>query len=494
MSKAALVSVSNKTGLLPLLKSLKTSGYTIFSTGGTAKFCTEHEIEVIQVQDYSGVTEMLDGRVKTLNHKIFAGILHKDNLAHIQEITKHDIASIDIVVVNCYPFQDVIQDVNTSYDDAIENIDIGGPSLIRAAAKNHARVTVLTQDCDYHNVIQYLDAGEDIPLTTRKKLATTAFQLTAKYDQCIYNYLTDNISSLRYGENPNQNATLIKNNDISISQYNGKPLSYNNYLDADCALSCISEFSEPACIIVKHAAPCGVAIGTSTQTAYQNAFSTDPTSAFGGVIAFNCSVDADTATTIIENQFFEMVLAPTFTNAALECFRTKKNARIIDYNLTQIQNFKQHTSTRSCLFGILEQSSQPKLSDAQLTVVSNKQPSKSEISNLIFAWKVSKYVKSNAIVYVKNNCTIGIGNGQTSRIASSEIGILKAQQGGFSTTGAVMASDGFFPFADNITTAANAGITAIIQPGGSIKDKDVIETANQYNLVLIHTGTRQFRH
>lgn len=490
LERIALVSVFNKENLLPTLKNLIANNYTILSSGGTAKFCEQNNIPVIKVQDYTGIPEMLHGRVKTLNYKIFGGILHKNSTDDISEIDKHSISSIDIVIVNCYPFKEVSEDEKSTTSDVIENIDIGGPSLIRAAAKNHSRVTVLVDPNDYEIITTDRYKVEQ----ERVKLAIKAFSYTMDYDSGIYNYFASSKSKLRYGENPNQKAKILNDNELKYEKLGGKELSYNNFLDADTALSCVTELSIPSCVIVKHAAPCGAACSHDAITSYDKAFASDPTSAFGGIIAFNCTIDSDTAKKIVVNQFFEVVLAPQITKEAIEVFTKKKNARIISYDIDSVQRAKQREQKRSTIFGTLMQAPQPSISSEDYTVVSETRPKDSQMEDLNFAWIVAKYVKSNAIVLAKNLQTIGIGNGQTSRIASSEFSIQKAQQSGFSTNGAIMASDGFFPFADNITAAANAGIQAIIQPGGSIRDEEVIDTANKYNLALIHTGVRQFRH
>jgi len=513
MTLRALISVSDKTGIVEFARRLQILNIAIVSTGGTSQLLREHAIAVTEVSDYTGFPEMMDGRVKTLHPKIYGGILWRaqDSATLIQ----HAIETIDFVIVNLYPFQQVSQDPQHDFATAIENIDIGGPCLLRAAAKNHAIVTVICDPDDYTLVLTQLQQGK-ISDDTRLYLAQKAFAHTAYYDSVIANYLAKKIKpaimpsqlnliyqkqqDLRYGENPQQQAAFYypiteqaATGLANAKQLQGKELSYNNLLDADTALQCVQAFTEPSCVIVKHANPCGVAVAENLLTAYQHAHAGDPTSAFGGIIAFNQTVHEDLAKLILQQQFVEVLLAPAITPAALACFKDKSQLRLLGFDLQA--SCAAGVEMRSISGGILLQTRDAAFDKLQqFKPVSQRTPSQVEYMDLHFAWQVVKYVKSNAIVFAKNKQTYGIGAGQTSRVDSVRIAIQKAQEFGFSLSGAVMASDAFFPFADGIELAAEAGISAVIQPGGSKRDSEVIATANSANLAMVFTGIRHFRH
>lgn len=513
MTRYALLSVFDKTGIVEFARALQKLGYLILSTGGTSQLLQKHAIPVTEVSDYTGFPEIMDGRVKSLHPKIYGGILHRAQ--DRETLQRHGIQTIDLVVVNLYPFQEVIKNPQHDFATAIENIDIGGPCLLRAAAKNHARVTVLCDPEDYKSVLQQLAQGE-VSLTTRLQFAQKAFAHTAFYDSLIAGYLSKQVETpgfpqrltlafekkqdLRYGENPHQQAAFYHNPEAIYSpslataqQLLGKELSYNNLLDADTALHCVQAFKKPSCVIVKHANPCGVANGISLLEAYQRAYASDPTSAFGGIIAFNQTLDEVLANTIAEQQFVEVILAPQITPAALATFKNKPNVRLLCYG-----NNPSHSiplELRSISGGLLLQTH-----DSNNEAVSNfeavtqRKLSANEQTDSDFAWQVVKHVKSNAIVLAKGQQTIGIGAGQTSRVDSVRLAIQKAQAFGFSLQGAVIASDAFFPFADSIEMAAKVGITTIIQPGGSKRDQEVITAANAANITMLFTHTRHFRH
>lgn len=510
--RRALLSVSDKTGLIELAKQLAAHEIEILSTGGTAKTLREAGVPVIDVGDYTGFPEILEGRVKTLHPKIHAGILARrlHDSATLEALT---IPFIDLVVVNLYPFANTIAKPSCTLAQAIENIDIGGPSLLRGAAKNYQDVTVITDPNDYALIIEHLSKNT-LDMPHRLALAQKAFAHTAHYDALISEYLAKQTQapafpptqtlaltqqqSLRYGENPHQAATFYQNGTDKIGlaasiQHQGKPLSYNNLLDADAAMQCVQAFTEkPTCVIVKHTNPCGVAIGTDLCEAYQRAYQADPSSAFGGIIALNQALDEKTAKTIIDNQFVEVILAPSFSNEALHILNHKPNVRALTY----LPEKNTHAlSYRSISGGLLVQEQDVEITNPSTwQIVTQLHPNAAQLQDLMFAWQVVRFVKSNAIVYAKNGQTCGIGAGQTSRIMSCEIGILKAQQAELSLNECVLASDAFFPFADSIESAAKAGVSAIIQPGGSLRDKEVIQAANDLHLAMIFTGIRHFKH
>ena len=513
--KRALVSVSNKEGIVDFCTSLsKDHGVEIISTGGTLKTLQEAGINAIDISDHTGFPEMMDGRVKTLHPKVHGGILARRDLD--QEVMAiNQIKEIDLVVVNLYPFIETVSKKDTTLEIAIENIDIGGPSMVRSAAKNNLFVGVVVEPNDYKKVLEEISKNEGaISLETRRNLAAKAFSHTANYDSAISNYLNQQQNTkpkylfgkyelkqeLRYGENPHQSAafyvnTSETNNDniSSAKQLQGKELSYNNIADTDAAYECVKTFSEPACVIVKHANPCGIALGNSIQEAYEKAFASDETSAFGGIIAFNQSLDERTASKIIENQFVEVIIAPGIMEEAQEALSTKENIRILDAGTLGGQN--NNPKLLSVSGGLLIQDNDiATLSNEDIKIVSEREPSEDEIQNCLFAWKVCKFVKSNAIVYTKDNQTIGIGAGQMSRIDSAQIAASKALERGFKTEGCSMASDAFFPFRDGIDAAAKIGITSVIQPGGSMRDQEVIDAANEAGMAMLFTGIRHFRH
>lgn len=513
--KRALVSVSNKEGIVDFCTSLsKDHGVEIISTGGTLKTLQEAGINAIDISDHTGFPEMMDGRVKTLHPKVHGGILARRDLDQ-GVMAINQIKEIDLVVVNLYPFIETVSKKDTTLEIAIENIDIGGPSMVRSAAKNNLFVGVVVEPNDYKKVLEEISKNEGaISLETRRNLAAKAFSHTANYDSAISNYLNQQQNTkpkylfgkyelkqeLRYGENPHQSAafyvnTSETNNDniSSAKQLQGKELSYNNIADTDAAYECVKTFSEPACVIVKHANPCGIALGNSIQEAYEKAFASDETSAFGGIIAFNQSLDERTASKIIENQFVEVIIAPGIMEEAQEALSTKENIRILDAGTLGGQN--NNPKLLSVSGGLLIQDNDiATLSNEDIKIVSEREPSEDEIQNCLFAWKVCKFVKSNAIVYTKDNQTIGIGAGQMSRIDSAQIAASKALERGFKTEGCSMASDAFFPFRDGIDAAAKIGITSVIQPGGSMRDQEVIDAANEAGMAMLFTGIRHFRH
>ena len=508
----ALISVSDKTGIIELAQALADKNIEILSTGGTAKLLADNNIPVIEVSDYTGFPEMMAGRVKTLNPKIHGGILARRGLDE-GVMAENDINPIDLVVVNLYPFQATIANPDCTLEDAIENIDIGGPAMLRSSAKNHASVTVVVDASDYQTVIDEINASGNTSLETRTKLALKTFEHTAQYDGAIASYLGkgedgfsntmnlqfNKVQSMRYGENPHQNAAFYVESNIaescvaSSTQFQGKEMSYNNMADADAALECVRSFDEPCCVIVKHANPCGVAVRDNIHNAYLDAFKTDPTSAFGGIIAFNRPLDKDTAQDIIDKQFVEVIIAPSVDDDAKEVLSTKKNVRALECgDLSTAQpslDFKRVTG------GLLVQDKDlGVITEDDIKCVSEIQPTAEQIKDLLFAWKVAKTVKSNAIVYVKNEMTIGVGAGQMSRVYSAKIAGIKAADEGLVVEGSVMASDAFFPFRDGIDAAAQAGIKAIIQPGGSMRDNEVIEAANEHGIAMVFTGMRHFKH
>ena len=518
--KRALISVSDKQGIVDFARTLRKLKVEILSTGGTAKLLADNGIAVIEVGDYTGFPEMLDGRLKTLHPKIHGGILGRRDLeTHVKAMQEADIPPIDMVVVNLYPFAVTIAKPNCTLNEAIENIDIGGPTMLRAAAKNYHHVAVITDPADYKRISSELEmTGGILAADTRFELARKAFSHTAEYDGTISNYLTAIDSrgrregfpqrlnlhfsvaqELRYGENPHQSAafyTLPGEREASVAtarQLQGKELSYNNIADADAALECIKQFNEgPACVIVKHANPCGVAYGANFLEAYERAYKTDPESAFGGIIAFNGELDAATAHAIAERQFVEVIIAPKISAAAVEVAAAKKNVRLLECGAWPFEpasriDFKRVTG------GLLLQEADQALYE-ELRVVSQRAPTETEMADLLFAWRVAKYVKSNAIVYAKDKMTIGVGAGQMSRINSARIAAIKAEQAGLNVAGSVMASDAFFPFRDGIDQAAAAGIVAVIQPGGSMRDAEIVTAADEHGMAMVFTGMRHFRH
>ncbi len=507
---SALISVSDKSNLGILLEFLNNENIKIISTGGTYKFIRDRGYKAIEVSEYTGHPEMMGGRIKTLHPKIHAGILAKRD-SHLTEMEKSNYPMIDLVVVNLYPFQETIAS-DADFDESIENIDIGGPTMIRAAAKNFKDVTVLSNPSQYSEFIDLYKAQE-LDLNFRKKCAQKVFEMMSAYDHSISSYLVNenntkslinedilkNPRKLRYGENPHQNAFLyilpnLQTKQIANSKIlQGKELSFNNMVDADSAWECIKEFEETSCVIVKHANPCGVASAKHSIDAYNKAFETDPTSAFGGVIAINTTIDKQLAETIIKKQFLEIIIATDYSKDALNAFKEKPNVRVLIADLSSNQTFPGILKTISG--GLLWQDSDnKKITEKDLKVVSKRKPDQEEINDLLFAWKVAKFVKSNAIVFAKNNQTIGIGAGQMSRVISTEIAALKAKQEGLESSQSAMASDAFFPFRDGIDQAAKVGITSIIQPGGSMRDGEVIDAADEHDIAMVFTGIRHFRH
>jgi phosphoribosylaminoimidazolecarboxamide formyltransferase/IMP cyclohydrolase len=513
--KRALISVSDKAGIVEFAGKLAELDVEILSTGGTAKLLSSEGVPVTEVSQHTGFPEMMDGRVKTLNPLIHGGILGRrgEDDAVMQE---HGIVAIDLVVVNLYPFEATVADPDCSLADAIENIDIGGPTMVRAAAKNHKDVLIVVDADDYSSVMASIEAGS-VDYQMRFSLAVKAYEHTANYDGAIANHLgalnienekrpfgrTFNTQvvhkqTMRYGENPHQQAAFYvqhspKSGTIaSATQLQGKELSYNNIADTDAALECIKQFDgTPACVIVKHANPCGVAVGKNLLDAYQRAFSTDTESAFGGIIAFNSELDEETAALICEQQFVEVVIAPTISAAALTVCAQKKNVRVLASG--QWSGATSQMEYKRVAGGLLLQSSDFELHN-ELKVVTKQQPSEAQMNDLLFAWKVAKFVKSNAIIYAKNLMTVGVGAGQMSRINSARIAGIKAEHAKLEVRGAVMASDAFFPFRDGLDAAGEAGIAAVIQPGGSIRDDEVIAAADEHGIAMVFTGMRHFRH
>jgi len=516
--RRALISVSDKTGIVEFARALAAQDVEILSTGGTAKMLADNKIAVVEVSDYTGFPEMMDGRVKTLHPKVHGGLLGRRGTDDAV-MEQHDIPPIDMVVVNLYPFAQTIARDDCELPMAIENIDIGGPTMLRAAAKNHAAVTVVVDADDYTRVLEEMSRnGGAISDATRFDLAVKTFEHTAQYDGAIANYLgaiQDNgqpaglprtfnsqyikTQEMRYGENPHQSAAFYVeagSKEASIStatQLQGKELSYNNIGDTDAALECVKQFSgAPSCVIVKHANPCGVATGSSLLEAYDRAYSTDPESAFGGIIAFNSELDAQTAQAIVERQFVEVIIAPSVSTDAIEVVKAKKNVRLLECGQWPAEpasrlDFKRVNG------GLLVQDADLLLSD-EIKVVTQRVPTEQEMQDLLFTWKVAKYVKSNAIVYGRDGMTIGVGAGQMSRVNSARIAGIKAEHAKLEVRGSVMASDAFFPFRDGLDQAAGAGIRAVIQPGGSMRDDEVIAAADEHDIAMVFTGMRHFRH
>jgi phosphoribosylaminoimidazolecarboxamide formyltransferase/IMP cyclohydrolase len=519
--RRALISVSDKSGVLEFARALKTHNVEILSTGGTAKLLADNGVAVIEVSDYTGFPEMLDGRVKTLHPKIHGGILgRRDADSHVKTMLDHGIPPIDLVAVNLYPFEETIARRDCTLAQAIENIDIGGPTLLRAAAKNYYAVTVIVDSQDYGAVLDEMkqrqgSVGDEL----RFRLATKAFEHSAAYDGAIANYLgclrpdgtrdvfprTYNLQfhhamALRYGENPSQKAAFYVERraaEACVSTAHllqGKELSFNNVADADAALECVKSFDQAACVIVKHANPCGVAVDDTVLEAYQRAYSTDPTSAFGGIIAFNRPLDAATAKAILDRQFVEVISAPSVTEDAKPILAAKPNVRVFEsgtWGATRPASMDMRRVTGGLL---VQDADLGMVTEKDLKVVTRRSPSRQELRDLVFAWKVVKFVKSNAIVYCKEGRTIGVGAGQMSRVYSARIASIKATDAGLEVRGSVMASDAFFPFRDGLDEAAEVGVTAVIQPGGSKRDKEVIEAADQHGIAMVFTGMRHFRH
>ena len=526
--KRALLSVSDKTGIVEFAQHLAQNGVDLLSTGGTAKLLAENGIKVTEVSDYTGHPEIMDGRVKTLHPKVHGGILARRGMDEAV-MGENDISAIDIVVVNLYPFANTVANEDCTLEDAIENIDIGGPTMVRAAAKNHKDVTIVVNAGDYDRVISEMNANNgSLTYKTRFDLAIAAYEHTAAYDGMIANYFGKMLPAygetegevdfdnkrkfprtvnsqfikkqeLRYGENSHQDAAFyVEANpeEASVStatQVQGKALSYNNIADTDSALECVKEFEEPACVIVKHANPCGVAIGENILAAYEGAYLTDPTSAFGGIIAFNRELDADTAEAIVSRQFVEVIIAPSISEAAAQIVAAKPNVRLLECGewSTQTTEFDYKRVNGGLL---VQDRDQGRVADSDLKVVTKRQPTENEMRDLKFCWKVAKFVKSNAIVYVKNSSTIGVGAGQMSRVYSAKVAGIKAADENLEVKGSVMASDAFFPFRDGLDAAAAAGITAVIQPGGSMRDNEVIAAADENDIAMVFTGMRHFRH
>ena len=513
--KRALVSVSNKKGITEFCSSLSNDfGVEIISTGGTLKTLVDSGIKAVEISQYTGFPEIMDGRVKTLHPKVHGGILSRREIDK-KVIEENNIQEIDLVVVNLYPFIETISKKDSSLEEAIENIDIGGPSMVRSAAKNNLYTGVVVEPEDYQTILDEMKENDgSLKPETRRNLAAKAFSHTANYDAAISDYLNKQQENkpkylfgkyelkqeLRYGENPHQSASfyvdtskLLGSGIASAKQLQGKDLSYNNIADTDAAYECVKTFEEPACVIVKHANPCGIALGVDILEAYQKAFASDETSAFGGIIAFNKTLDQVTANKIIENQFVEVLIAPGIEPGAQKVIASKENIRLL---ITEIMGSEDAGSKILSVNGglLVQDNDIAKVMEEDLKVVSEREPSPEEIKNCLFAWKVCKFVKSNAIVYTKNNQTIGIGAGQMSRIDSAQIAASKARERGFNTEGCCMASDAFFPFRDGIDAAAKIGITSVIQPGGSMRDQEVIDAANEAGMAMVFTGIRHFRH
>jgi phosphoribosylaminoimidazolecarboxamide formyltransferase/IMP cyclohydrolase len=514
----ALISVSDKTGVVEFARDLAEAGVEILSTGGTARLLRDNAVPVMEVSDYTGFPEMMDGRVKTLHPKVHGGILGRRG-ADDEVMERHGINRIDLVAVNLYPFENAVADPDCSLANALENIDIGGPTMIRAAAKNHRDVAVVVDPHDYGRVIQEIRvSGGDVTAATCFRLAVKTFEHTARYDGAIANYLgatdpegnkrafpdTINLQfrqaqTMRYGENPHQQAAFyveaeIEESSVSTAnQLQGKELSYNNIADTDAALECVKQFDErPTCVIVKHANPCGVAFGEDLFEAYERAYRTDPESAFGGIIAFNDELDGKTAQAIVDRQFVEVIVAPTISAEAIEAVRAKKNVRLLACGEWAAEALHRRDYKRVNGGLLVQDADLQLLSDTK--VVSEREPSETELRDLLFTWRVAKFVKSNAIVYGRDGMTIGVGAGQMSRVNSARIAGIKAEQAGLEVKGSVMASDAFFPFRDGIDNAAAVGITAVIQPGGSMRDDEAIAAANEHGMAMVFTGMRHFRH
>ena len=516
--RRALLSVSDKTGLLELARALRACGTELISTGGTAKALRDAGLAVSEVSQITGFPEIMDGRVKTLHPKIHGGLLGRVGVDSAV-MAQHDIAPIDLLVINLYPFENVTADARHTLDEAIENIDIGGPAMVRSAAKNYARVAVLTDPAQYAAALAEIEANAGaLSAATRFALAVAAFNRVAQYDAFISNYLSSvqadgtraafpaqqnsnlvKLMDLRYGENPHQQAAFYRDlrpvpgTLATFMQLQGKELSYNNLADADAAWECVRQFGDSAaCAIVKHANPCGVAVAGDIRAAYEAAYATDPTSAFGGIIAFNRPLDAATAKSILERQFVEVLIAPDFAGDALAACAKKANVRVLQIPHGDGRN---NIDVKRVGSGLLMQTADVReVTREELKVVSKRAPGATELDDLLFAWRVAKFVKSNAIVYAKDRRTIGIGAGQMSRVISARIAALKAEEAQLVVRGSVMASDAFFPFRDGIDAAAAVGIRAVIQPGGSMRDSEAIAAVDEHDMAMVFTGVRHFRH
>ena len=518
--RRALLSVSDKTDLIPLAQALADLNVELLSTGGTARALRDAGLTVRDVSEVTSFPEMMDGRVKTLHPVVHGGLLGRAGIDD-DVMASHGIEKIDLLVLNLYPFESVSMDPSSSMEDIIENIDIGGPAMLRSAAKNYARVAVATSPSQYDDLIKELRESGDASLTlaSRFKLSVAAFNRVAHYDAAISNYLSSlsahdgeqvlfpaqnnsnfvKVMDLRYGENPHQHGVFYRDlwpvpgTLATFTQLQGKELSYNNLADADAAWECVRQFVDtPACVIVKHANPCGVAVAASSSEAYELAYATDPTSAFGGIIAFNTELDGATAKLILDRQFVEVLIAPSYSAEALDVCRKKANVRVLQIPHGDGRN---NMDVKRVGSGLLMQTADIReVQMSELRVVSKVAPSDAQLRDLMFAWQVAKYVKSNAIVYAKNLQTVGIGAGQMSRVISAKIAGLKAEEAGLVVPGSVMASDAFFPFRDGIDAAASVGISAVIQPGGSMRDEEVIAAADEHGLAMVFTGVRHFRH
>ncbi len=524
--KRALISVSDKTGILELAQALHGFGIEILSTGGTAALLRDNQIPVVEVSDYTGFAEMLDGRVKTLHPKVHGGLLgRRDVPEHVAAMQAAGIPNIDMLVVNLYPFEATVAKPDCTLEDAIENIDIGGPAMVRSAAKNWKDVAVLTDASQYATVLAEMQASAGATSdATRFALSVAAFNRISNYDGAISDYLSSinadgtrnpfpnqinghfvKVQDLRYGENPHQSAAFYRDlypapgSLVTAEQLQGKELSYNNIADADAAWECVKSFDSTACVIVKHANPCGVAIGANALEAYSKAFKTDSTSAFGGIIAFNTAVDG-AAAEIVAKQFVEVLIAPDYTAEALAIFKAKANVRVLKIALptggdTSWQQGRNAIDSKRIGSGILLQTADNhEISVADLKIVTQKQPTPAQMQDLLFAWRVAKYVKSNAIVFCGEGMTLGVGAGQMSRVDSTKIAAIKAQNAGLSLQGSVVASDAFFPFRDGVDVLADAGASCVIHPGGSMRDAEVIAAADERGLAMVVTGVRHFRH
>ena len=536
----ALLSVSDKTGIVQLAQGLHALGVQLLSTGGTAKLLADNGLPVTEVAEHTGFPEMLDGRVKTLHPMIHGGLLaRRDTPAHMQALSEHKIGTIDLLVVNLYPFEATTAKAHCTLEDAIENIDIGGPAMVRSAAKNWRDVAVLTDATQYPQVLLELKEQGKVAESTKFRLSVAAFNRIAQYDCAISNYLSAiqypetglsgntkpkrsafaaqenfnliKMQDLRYGENPHQQAAFYREATATVGslvtakQLQGKELSYNNIADADAAWECVKSFELPkdgaACVIIKHANPCGVAVGADALQAYNKAFKTDPTSAFGGIIAFNCTVDQTAAEAIVK-QFVEVLIAPDFTPEALQILKPKTNVRVLQIALPLASDASAYARKGRNLAdikrvsgGLLVQTADiHELSAADITVVTEKKPTPAQVADLLFAWKVAQYVKSNAIVFCKDGMTMGVGAGQMSRLDSARIASIKAEHANLSLQGTAVASDAFFPFRDGLDVVVDAGATCVIQPGGSMRDEEVIAAANERGVVMVTTGVRHFRH
>ena len=515
MNKIALISVSDKTDIDLLAAELIDNGYTIISTGGTASYLKDKGIKIIPISKFTQFEEILGGRVKTLHPVIHAGILAKSK-KDLDNLNNKKYSLIDMVVVNLYPFEKAISKKNCSFNNAIENIDIGGPTLLRASAKNHQRVTVLTDPSDYNNVIGQIKKSGRVKSSTRLMLAKKVFSIVSNYDLMISNYLDKfssnnsdllqnkvtisarELSELRYGENPHQKAKLYEITAPQLAKFDyvqlsGKALSFNNLVDTESAFSCVEQFNSPSCVIVKHANPCGVATSKTLEEAYKSAYKTDPTSAFGGIITFNKKLDSKLADKIINKQFVEVIAAPDFDKSVLEVIKKKPNIRLLKIKLKKDKNIIYETKLLRDKI-LIQEKDNKNLSKKELTVVTKKKPTEKQLQDMIFAFKVSRYVKSNSIVIVKNSKTLAIGAGQMSRIDSTNIAYNKSKKENISLKGAVLASEAFFPFRDNVDLAKKIGISAIIQPGGSINDEKIIEVADKHKLSMCFSHIRVFKH